>query len=188
MLFENKIKYINVNKIQFNKINPNHMPSNTMKKLKLSMTKFTLLNPIIVRKIAKDNFEIVDGEHRLKAARELGWSEIQAKIIEATEEDVAKLILATTIKGKHNLYETLDIVEKLKKTEDQDTLSACNLDKLKVERRIKYHGSKKIKIVKPKGNKRDEKDGVSVKLIEDYKRVVVISLEEYEELKKLAKK
>ena len=184
MLFENEIKYINVDKIQFNNINPNRMPSKTMKKLKLSMTKFTLLNPIVVREIGKDKFEIIDGEHRLKAARELGWLDIQAKIMEATEEEVAKLILATTIKGKHNLYETLDIVEKLQKTEDQETLNACNLDKMKIERRVKYHGSKKIKIVRPKDNKRDEKDGANVKPIEDYKRVVVISLEEYNKLKK----
>ena len=183
-LFEDEIKYININDIQPNKINPNHMPDKTFNKLKMSLKKFGQLNAIIVRKLGNNKFEIVDGEWRFRASKDLGLQEIQCKVIEATEEEVAKLILATTIKGKHNLYETLDIIEKLQKTEDQETLNACNLDKMKVERRIKYHGSKKIKIVRPKDNKRDEKDGANVKPIEDYKRVVVISLEEYNKLKK----
>jgi hypothetical protein len=182
-LFNDEIKYIPIEKIQPNKINPNRMPDKTFKKLQMSLRKFGMMMPIVVRRLENDKYEIIDGEWRYRASKEIGASDIQAKIIDATEDEVAKLILATTIKGKHNLYETLDIVDKLKATEDSDTLNACNLDKDKVQRRTKYSGSDKIKIVKPKGNKRDEKDGAGVKAIGDYKRVVVLSVEEYEKLK-----
>ncbi len=183
-LFNDEIKQIPVDSIQPNKINPNRMPDKTFRKLQMSIQKFGMMMPIIVRNLGNEKYEIIDGEWRWKCHKVMGIGDIQAKIMEATEEEVAKLILATTIKGKHNLYETLDIVEKLRDTEDQDTLSACNLDKLKVERRVKYHGSKKIKIVKPKENKRNEKDSAGVKNIEDYKRVVILSLDEYDKLKK----
>jgi len=183
-LFNDEIKQISVNNISPNKINPNRMPDKTFKKLQSSIKMFGMMMPIIVRKLGDNKYEIIDGEWRWKAHKAMGIGDIQAKIMEATEDEVAKLILATTIKGKHNLYETLDIVENLRNTEDQETLSACNLDKLKVERRVKYHGSKKIKVVKRGDDKRNEENGSSVKNIEDYKRVVVLTVEEYEKLKK----
>lgn len=175
-LFEKQIiKYILLTQIQPNRINPNRMPNLTFDKLKLSLKKFGQLNPIIVRPIEKDRFEIIDGEWRFRAFKALELSEIQCKIMEVNDEDVVKLILATTIKGKHNLYETLDIIDKLAKTEDIETLKACNLDKNKLERRIKYHGSEKIKMVKSKNNQRDEKDTLTVKEIKNYPKILMFT-------------
>jgi len=186
-LFKNEIKIIPIDKIQPNKINPNHMPNKTFLKLKASLTKFGMMLPIVVRKLDKGNYEIIDGEWRYRASIGIGLNEILCNIIDIKEKDVAKYILASTIKGKHNLYETLDIVEKLQKTADKETLDACNLDKLKLERRVKYHGSDKIKLIKRTDSKRDEKDGTSVKSVEDYKKVIVIPIEEYNRLKALDK-
>lgn len=169
------IKIIPLTQIQPNQINPNKMPKSTFDKLKLSLKKFGQLNPIIVRELNKDQYEIIDGEWRYRSCKALGQEEIQCKIIEAKDEDVVKLILATTIKGKHNLYETLDIVSKLAKTEDRETLKACNLDKNKVERRIKYHDTEKIKMVKFKKNQRDEKDTLEVKEIKDYPKILMFT-------------
>lgn len=184
-LSENKIENISVNQVVPNKINPNKMPAPTFEKLKLSLTQFGQLNPIIVRKIPTvigshesvfaSIYEIIDGEWRWTAAKALGWSEIQAKIIEATEEEVAKLIFASTIKGKHDVYESSDLIEQLAKTETSSSLKAMNLDKGKIERKTKYHGSKKIVIVKRKEKNRDEKDSGNVKPVDKYKKIILLS-------------
>lgn len=48
------------------------------------MGKIGLLNPIIVRQKG-DGFEVVGGSHRLQAAELLGWTEIDAIVIEASD-------------------------------------------------------------------------------------------------------
>lgn len=171
-LFNTEIVSLQTKEIIPNKINPNKMSTQTFNKLKLSLQKFGQLSPIIVRK-KQDNFEIIDGEYRWRASKELGLTEIQAKIIEATDDEVAKLIFATTIKGKHNIYETTDIIESLVKTEDKETLEACNLDKDKIERKTKYAGNKSI-IVANKKQIKDEKDCDNVKPVSKYKKLIFL--------------
>ena len=173
-LFEDEIKFIPVDDMEVNKINPNSMPAPTFEKLKLSLEKFGLMNPIIVAKI-EGKYIIIDGEHRWKASKEIGLREIQAKIIEAKEEDIAGLIFASTIKGKHDVYAATDLISNLAKTKDTATLKAMNLDKLKIERKIKYHGKDKLKPVDKKGrNMKSEVDSYNVKPMKDYKRLIVL--------------
>ena len=124
-LFTDEILHIPIDSIKPNAINPNKMPDPIFKKLKASLKKFGQLNPIIVRKVDEiradqptiTTYEIIDGEWRYRASKDIGLREIQCKIIEATEEEVAGLILATTIKGKHDAYVAADMVEGLAKTE-----------------------------------------------------------------------
>lgn len=189
-LFSDEILNIHVSDIRPNDINPNSMPKATFNKLKLSLKKFGQLNPIIVRKVYEedgyvdgsdktkvfDYYEIIDGEWRFRASKELGISEVQCKIIEASKEEVAGLIFATTIKGKHDVYATAEIVEKLAKTETAESLSAMNLDKAKIERQTKYHGSDKIKIVQKKEKRiKDEKDSGNVKTIDKHKKLIFLA-------------
>jgi len=156
-----------------NKINPNKMPKGTFDKLKHSILKFGVMNPIIVRKL-KTTYEIIDGEWRYRAVKELGYQSLLCKVIEATDEEVAQLIMASTIKGKHNMYATSDIIESLSKTEDENTLKACNLDADKIKRNLKYTGSDKITRIGPaKG--RDEKETEGVKPISEYKKLICLA-------------
>ncbi len=133
----------------------------------------------LVMKDAKVKYEIIDGEWRWRATRAIGRSEIQSKIIEATQDEIAGLIFASTIKGKHDVYATTGLISELVKTEDSDTLKAMNLDRGKIERKIKYHGSDKVKpIVKGRrGDKhfKEEKDSYNVKTIDNYRRLVLLS-------------
>jgi len=122
--------------IRPNEYNPNKMPQGTFKKLKLSVQRFGLFNPIIVRD--NDGYEIVDGEWRWRAYCELELPNIQCKIIEATDEEVKQIIFATTIKGKHNAYDSQQVLKDFVGTSDSDMLKACNLDKTKLERKTKY--------------------------------------------------
>jgi ParB-like chromosome segregation protein Spo0J len=196
------IQELNIEDIKPNKINPNKMPTGTYSKLKASILKFGLLNPIIVRrlknciceredvgwkptdllhcanckKLLPDiiRYEIIDGEWRWKISKELGAQIIISSIIEATDAEVAQLIMASTIKGQHNMYATSEIIEQLVKTEDNETLKACNLDKDKITRNLKYHGSDKIQRIGPaKG--RDEKETNGVKPISAYKKLIFLA-------------
>jgi ParB/RepB/Spo0J family partition protein len=168
-LFSDEIRNISVDEIIPNKINPNNMSPPTFEKLCLSMKKFGQLNPIIIRKI-KEGFEIIDGEWRWKACKKLGWREVQAKVIEATDEEVINLIFASTIKGKHDVYSASELIEELAETGTDKDLKAINLDKAKIERKIKYSKAKNVSLVKKK--LKDEKDSSNVKPISNYKKLI----------------
>ena len=55
--------------------------------LKESIEKVGLLNPIIVN----EDYELVSGFRRVMACRQLGWSEIEVKIIDTLANDVKEL-------------------------------------------------------------------------------------------------
>jgi len=81
-------------KIPLEKIKPNSFNSNEMsreeyERFKESIIRFGMKDAIKVRR--KDSFfEIIDGEHRFKVAKELLWKEIEAKV-ENCSEDEAKV-------------------------------------------------------------------------------------------------
>ena len=104
-----EIEKIALNKIQPNTFNPNKMPDGTFQKLKLSITKFGIFNPILVRK-KENKYEIIDGEWRWRAFQDLRMYEIPCRVIEATDEEVKQMIFASTIKGKHNAYDSQQIL------------------------------------------------------------------------------
>ena len=120
-----EIEKIALNKIQPNTFNPNKMPDGTFQKLKLSITKFGIFNPILVRK-KENKYEIIDGEWRWRAFQDLRMYEIPCRVIEATDEEVKQMIFASTIKGKHNAYDSQQILRDFLETSDSDTLKACN--------------------------------------------------------------
>ena len=178
MLQGDTIKVVPIDSIRPNKINPNKMPESTLTKLKYSIKKFGTINPIIVRDLGDDKYEIVDGEHRWKANKEIGSQDLTVKVIKATEEDVAQFILATTIKGKHDTYQTTDIVEKLSLTETAEDLLAMNLDKGKIQRKVKYKGSAKLKPIKAlakKTGRRNEEDSANVHDVSKFRRVLLFT-------------
>jgi len=54
-------------------------------------------NPIIIRPSEKEDgtYEVVSGAHRLQAAKDLGWSEIDANVKDLAEEDARGLAIKT---------------------------------------------------------------------------------------------
>ncbi|WP_436932844.1 ParB/RepB/Spo0J family partition protein [Halosimplex halobium] len=52
-------------------------------------------NPIIVRPGKNDEYEVVSGSHRLEAARQLGWAEIDATVKDLGDEDARGLAVKT---------------------------------------------------------------------------------------------
>lgn len=52
-------------------------------------------NPIIVRPSNNDSYEVVSGAHRLAAAKQLGWSEIEAVVKDLSDEEARGLAVKT---------------------------------------------------------------------------------------------
>lgn len=111
-----------VEEISIDKI---HIPENRARatfteeqynELKASIEKNGFTIPILVRDTGKGFFELIDGEHRIQVARELGYKKIPAVITEADDKRATLLnILANTARGTQN---PMDVAEALKKAYD----------------------------------------------------------------------
>jgi ParB-like chromosome segregation protein Spo0J len=65
-----------IDKIDPNPWNPNVQPDWIFQKEKKSITKFGFVDPLTVREVRFDRYQIIDGEHRWRAAKELGYTEL----------------------------------------------------------------------------------------------------------------
>jgi ParB family transcriptional regulator, chromosome partitioning protein len=72
--------------------------------LEASLRVSGLLQPITVRRLGSDSYELIIGERRLRAAAKIGWTEIPAVVKESTEVDERTLL-------------TLALVENLQRTD-----------------------------------------------------------------------
>ncbi|WXR62811.1 nucleoid occlusion protein [Peptostreptococcaceae bacterium AGR-M142] len=68
-----------------------------LQELKNSISEYGILQPITVRKLKEDNYELVAGERRLKAAKLAGLKEIPAIIKDLTEESSAVLAIVENL-------------------------------------------------------------------------------------------
>ena len=75
--------------------------------LKASLGKYGLLSYPIVRPLADGNFELIDGEHRVRTAREQGIEEIECLVLEADDKDA---VSGATLYFAGLLYGPFDFV------------------------------------------------------------------------------
>jgi ParB family chromosome partitioning protein len=75
-----------------------------LSELEASLKVSGLLQPITVRKLGSDSYELIVGERRLRAATKIGWTEIPAVVKESQEVDERTLL-------------TLALVENLQRTD-----------------------------------------------------------------------
>ncbi len=71
-------------------------PANELKPLVESLKSNGLLQPIAVRRV-DERYQLIAGERRWRAAQEAGWSEIQAKVVPADDQQMAELALVENI-------------------------------------------------------------------------------------------
>lgn len=101
-----KIEEVEVTELKTDKQNPNVMEKKQIEALKKNITEFGFLVPIITNK----DLVIADGEHRLKAAIELGMKTVP--VIKLNVSDIDRRILRQVmnkLKGEHE--KTGDIAE-----------------------------------------------------------------------------
>ena len=92
-------KIMSVNKLKVDGLNPNKMTESEIESLKRNFERFGFLVPIITNK----DYVIADGEHRMKAAIEIGMSKVSVIALPVKEVD-RKILrqVMNKLRGKHD--------------------------------------------------------------------------------------
>lgn len=99
-----KIVRLPINQIEPDPHNPNIMEPKSYKQLKEDMKAGRYYDPIEVRRIGRDRFRVVDGNHRLGIAKELGWKTINCVVLKVDEVRARLRTLKKHIhRGQRNL-------------------------------------------------------------------------------------
>jgi len=79
-----EIQWLHVDKIHLNDYNPNVMDAEKFEALCEFLRSHGAqeLDPIWVRHDGVDGFEVIDGEHRWKAAKEVGWKKLRGFVVD----------------------------------------------------------------------------------------------------------
>ena len=64
----------------------------------LTLREEGLMHPIAVRKLGEEEFEIIAGERRWRAAKDIGWESIDAKVFVCTEQQARKMARIENLK------------------------------------------------------------------------------------------
>ena len=97
-----EIVNIRVRDLVPNPWNPNRMDDEMLRKEVESIKAFGFVDPITVRPFGKI-FQIIDGEHRWKAASELGLAEVPCIVLDVDDETAEQLtIVLNDLRGKPN--------------------------------------------------------------------------------------
>lgn len=119
--------------VNFNKWNPNVQNERLFGKLKDSIKTNGFTCPILVRQI-KDEYEIIDGEHRYKACKELGYDSIKVEDMGVIEDSMAKMltIALNNIRGQDDVLKRAQILKQL----NDGQLALLPWDKKEIENEL----------------------------------------------------
>lgn len=116
---------VNLNEIVTSNFNVRvNFSDESIQELANSMSKNGLINPLTLRVVGKNQYEIICGERRFKAAQLLDWKSINAYIKDVTTEEAQELCLIENIQREdispieeaqayQKLYETTNDIKEL---------------------------------------------------------------------------
>ncbi|MBK8946402.1 MAG: ParB/RepB/Spo0J family partition protein [Ignavibacteriae bacterium] len=123
-------------KIEVENISPNPFQPRTefdaeaLDELKKSILQNGLIQPITVRRISENKYELISGERRLRAVKEIGYKTIPAYII-VVETKEAMLALALIENIQREKLNPIEIAHAYKKLIDE-----CNLSQEEVSEKV----------------------------------------------------
>lgn len=92
------IAILNINKIEANPFQPrSDFDEKQLEALAISIETQGIIQPITVRKLGYDKYQLISGERRLKAAKMVGLSEIPSFIRVANDEQMLEMALVENI-------------------------------------------------------------------------------------------
>lgn len=94
---------VNVNSVKFSKNYRKTFPDGSLKELARSISQHGIIQPIVVRRRGND-FELIAGDRRLKAAQICGLITVPARIVEASDAEVLELQLVENIQRENVPY------------------------------------------------------------------------------------
>jgi len=148
-----------LSQIEPNPWNPNEQDPAIFKSLKKSIEDNGFTCPILIRELEKDKYQIIDGEHRYRACKELGYVKIKAENMGIVNDEIAKIltIALNNIKGQDDLIKRAQILKTL--NEGQRTLFPWTKEQIENELKLldfdwdKFNKTKESEI--PKEGKKE---------------------------------
>ena len=128
-----KLEKINLGKILENSYNPNHMDDAAFDALARAIREHGYVQPILVRRVG-DGYEVVDGAHRLRALKLLGYGEAECVVVDASDRDARmRTLVMNRLRGRMDSFETARILEDFDREEIGKFLafSEKDIDELK---------------------------------------------------------
>lgn len=118
-----RLLWVNLDRLRANPWNPNRMDDFMFGKEVESIRKFGVAQPIVVRE-DQDGFEIIDGEHRLRALDHLGWEEAPIWNLGQVPDPLAKqlTVVLNEIKGSAEKTKLGDLLKDLLSSETTEEL------------------------------------------------------------------
>lgn len=124
------ISLISIEKIEANPFNPrNSFEKEALDQLSASIQEHGIIQPLTVRKMGRDNFQLISGERRFKAAKIAGLSEVPCYIRIANDQSMLEMALVENIQR-----ENLNAVEIA--LSYQRLISECDLTQEQLSGRI----------------------------------------------------
>jgi len=92
------VKYISIGAIVPNAYQPRkYFNEETIEELAQSIRAYGIIQPISVRKLEEDKYEIIAGERRFRAAKKIGLQEVPVIIVDIDDKDSAAIALLENI-------------------------------------------------------------------------------------------
>ncbi|MHA1232147.1 MAG: ParB/RepB/Spo0J family partition protein [Candidatus Helarchaeota archaeon] len=93
---------IKIGKIKLSQYNPRiNFDEDYIRELADSLKTDGLWNPLLVRRMDDGNYELISGANRLRAAKLLGWDEIEVRILDVNSDIGALLAIKTNLLQKN---------------------------------------------------------------------------------------
>ena len=125
---ENIFGEIQINKIEVNNDQPRKsFDEEKIKELSQSIKQHGIIQPITVRKVDKDKYQLISGERRFRASKLIGIKTIPAFIRDTEDENILELALIENIQ-RENLN-SIEIAISYKKLIDELKLNQEKLGK-----------------------------------------------------------
>ena len=70
--------------------NPNRMDPVMLARLKKSITRFDLVDNLVVRKLEEDAYEVLSGNQRLRVLKKLAYSHVPCVVVDLDDADAAE--------------------------------------------------------------------------------------------------
>ena len=95
---KSSVNEINIDEISVNPFQPRSNFNNTsLQELSVSIKNIGIIQPITVRKVGNNDYQLISGERRLRACKEIGLKKIPAYVREANDQDSLEMALVENI-------------------------------------------------------------------------------------------
>ncbi len=128
--FRNRLHYIPLEYIISNRIQPRkYFDPKELRVLAESIVRNGLLQPVIVRKLSSEEYELISGERRYRASLMAGLDDIPCIVLKCTENQSVIFSLFENLQHEQlNMFEEANVLKML--------ITDCRMSKLQIAKRL----------------------------------------------------